>query len=141
MAIDSGDTITFTTDKAQQNAKQEYSNLAFNTMGMFASAITTSVSGYDSHIPDMYVQFLMGMIVDTKRREELRTERKELIKQAIEYAKDDVELRDMLIFEANMDIFSKVVETFDKWIGIINKQVIMQVSKREMQCRKPQVQQ
>lgn len=125
MAFQQDGKLLFTTDKAKQSVKQEYSNMLFRVMETFAGSLVTSV-GYNDHRPDMYVQFLLNMILDDKTRDELKEARKKDVHEATKNCRDTYD-EDKTRFEVNMDYFGKCLSVYDNWIGVVKKQVILEV--------------
>lgn len=125
MVIKKNENTVYTTDKSPEVAKQEYSNMLFRAMEAFAGSLVTNVTGYGDHRPEMYVQFLINMIVDVKTRESLKEARKSKIAEIKAQIKNDVTARDKAIFDINMDYFGECLSVYDRWIGIVHKQEIL----------------
>ena len=127
MAMMRNGSLIFTSDKAQQAAKPEYSNMIFRIIEKFAESMTDMKSVSDARIP-IYTELLVGLIPDETMRVRMLDERAEQRKHIFEeYRTADRDLRDDILYHLDMSYFGKCISEFDKWIGIVKKQVILEI--------------
>jgi len=127
MAMMQGGSLLFTTDKAQQAAKPEYANMIFRIIEKFAESMTTMQSASDARVP-IYTDMIIALIPDEAKRVQLLKERMDERAAIFEkFRLEDREIRGEMLYHVDMTYFGKYISEFDRWIGIVKKQVILEI--------------
>lgn len=124
--------IVFESNNRAFDAVSEYRQTVMHQIDKMGDVIANSDKGYANPQIDMQMQFIMNLIIDEDKVNELYNYKQRTVDDKI-HDDMDSDTKNKEMFTINMRTLGHCIREFDNFLGIMRKQEIMRVSSKELE--------
>jgi hypothetical protein len=119
--------LVFESNNKRFEASPMYLQTIFEQINKMGDTIVQNEKAYSNANIDIHTKFIMALIIDPVKREEIKEYRQERINNEINDTMA-VDQSNKAMFEINMDTIGECITAYDDFLGIVRKQEIMRVA-------------
>lgn len=119
--------LVFESNNKQFDAVSEYRQTVLHQIDKMGDVIANNEKGYGNPQIDMQMQFIINLIIDEEKVNEIYDTKLSLEKAAIN-PDMDTDTKNSTMFTVNMRTMGHCIREFDRFLGIMRKQEIMRIA-------------